>query len=116
MDRRCMGTRSNLYYADQKSRFYDEDFTKLANYMTKNEKTREKRSDGSKGKPRLKKTSYNHAKNMPLPEPKSQKTCTLAKRSKTQKGYYIANSYEGINPATGMRYRRYTLIRIHRRI
>lgn len=100
----------------KKGRFYDEDFTKLANYMTKNEKTREKRSDGSKGKPRLKEASYNHAKNMPLPEPKSQKLVRWQKEVKPKKGYYIANSYEGINPATGMRYRRYTLIRIHRRI
>lgn len=65
--------------------------------MTKNEKTREKRSDGSKGKPRLKEASYNHAKNMPLPEPKSQKLVRWQKEVKPKKGYYIANSYEGIN-------------------
>ena len=53
---------------------------------------------------------------MPLPEPKSQKLVRWQKEVKPKKGYYIANSYEGINPATGMRYRRYTLIKIHRRI
>lgn len=53
--------------------------------MTKNEKTREKRSDGSKGKPRLKEASYNHAKNMPLPEPKSQKLVRWQKEVKPKK-------------------------------
>ena len=101
MDRRCMGTRSNLYYADQKSRFYDEDFTKLANYMTKNEKTREKRSDGSKGKPRLKETSYNHAKNMPLPEPKSQKLVRWQKEVKTQKRLLHRKQLRGDQPGYG---------------
>lgn len=110
-----MGTRSNLYYADQKSRFYDEDFTKLANYMTKT-KNKRKTIGRKQRKTATKRSKLQPCEKYAVTRTEIPKTCTLAKRSKTQKGYYIANSYEGINPATGMRYRRYTLIRIHRRI
>ena len=51
------------------SEFYDEDFTRLGNYLTKSEKTREKKADGSPGKPRIREASYGHSRNMPLPEP-----------------------------------------------
>lgn len=50
-------------------KIYDEDFTKLAAYMTKDEHTREEKKDGTLGKPRLKESSYNTSRNMPLKEP-----------------------------------------------
>lgn len=63
----------------KKSRFYDEDFTKLANYITKNEKTREKRSDGSKGKPRFERSKLRPYPEYAVTRTEIPKTCTLAK-------------------------------------
>lgn len=100
----------------KKSRFYDEDFTKLSNYMTKDENTREKKADGTMGKPRLKGASYQTSRNMPLPKPDTKKLVRWKKEVKPKKGYYIARIYEGINPVTGYKYRRYTMIRLNRRI
>ena len=34
--------------------------------------------------------------------------------AETKKGYYMAHIYEGINPVTGFKYRRYTMIRYRR--
>lgn len=95
---------------------YDEDFTKLSNYMTKNQNTREKKLDGTFAAPRLKEASYNTSRNMPIPEPRPQKLCRWPREVKPKKGYYIARIHEGINPKTGYKYRRYTMIRLHRRI
>jgi len=53
---------------------------------------------------------------MPLKPPKKKKLARWPKEIKQKNGYYIAKSYEGINPATGFKYRRYTLIRLNRRI
>ena len=97
------------------SQFHDEDFSKLANYVTKDEHTTEKKKDGTDGKARLKESSYSSSRNMPLPEPKVDKLVRWKDEPKPQKGYYIANIYEGINPVTGYRYRRYTMIRVKRR-
>ena len=99
----------------RKSKFYDEDFTQLANYMTKDEYTVETKKDGNPGKPRLRETNYNISRNMPLPEPKVDKLHRWKEEPKPQKGYYIAAVYEGINPVTGYKYRRYTMIRLNRR-
>lgn len=96
-------------------RVYDEDFTLLASYMTKDEKTREKKQDGTKEKPRLKEASYNTSRNMPLPDPHVDKLERWKKEVKPKKGYYIINLYEGINPITGYKYRKYTMIRLDRR-
>lgn len=100
----------------RKSKLYDEDFTLLSNYMTKDENTREVKKDGTLGKPRLKGASYNTSRNMPLPEPKVDKLVRWKAEPKPRKGYYIAKSIEGINPVTGYKYRRYTMIRLNRRI
>lgn len=97
------------------SEFCNEDFTRLAAYMTKSEKTKEKKADGSLGKPRLREASYNHSRNMPLPDPEVDKLRRWKKEVKPKKGYYIARIHEGINPATGYKYRRYTMIRLERR-
>lgn len=99
-----------------KSKFYDEDFTKLANYMTKDENTREVKKDGTLAKPRIKEASYNTSRNMPLPDPKVDKLVRWKTEPKPKKGYYIASIHEGINPVTGYKYRRYTMIRLNRRI
>lgn len=94
----------------------EEDFKKLAEYITKDEKTRSKKKDGSAAKPRLKEASYSHSRNMPVPEPKTEKLKYWKKEIKPKKGYYIADMYEGINPVTGYKYRRYTMIKLDRRI
>lgn len=94
------------------SEYYDEDFTKLANYITKDESTIEYNKDGTPAKPRIKKASYNTSRNVPLPEPKVDKLVRWKSEVKPKKGYYMASIYEGINPATGYMYRRYTMIRI----
>lgn len=97
------------------SKYYDEDFTKLANYMTKDEHTAEEKKDGKPGKPRLSEASYNTSRNMPLPEPKVDKLRRWKEEPKPKKGYYIAKIHEGINPVTRYKYRRYTMIRLKRR-
>ena len=99
----------------QNDQVYDEDFTKLANYMTKDEHTTYMKEDGTEGKPRLKETSYSTSRNMPLPEPKTAKPIRWKKTVKPYKGYRIVRIYEGINPVTGYKYRRYTMIRTVRR-
>ena len=98
--------------AIKKSPFYDEDFTLLASYMTKSEKTVEKRKDGTKAKSKIRESSYWTSKNMPLPEPKPDKLIRWKKEVKPKKGYYIVRSHEGINPVTGFKYRRYTMVRM----
>ena len=100
----------------KKSKYYSEDFAELAGYITKSEHTREKKADGSEAAPRIKESSYSTSRNMPLPEPHKDKLERWPKEVKPKKGYYIARIHEGINPATGYKYRRYTMIRINRRI
>lgn len=97
-------------------KFYDEDFTKLAEYLTKDEYTREKRKDGTLGKPRIKESSYSHSRNMQLIPPKKDKLHRWKKEVKPKEGYYIARIWEGINPATGYKCRRYTMIRLNRSV
>lgn len=94
---------------------YDEDFTKLASYMTKDEHTVHEKKDGTAGKPRIREANYNISRNMPLPEPKPDKLLRWKKEAKPKKGYYIAHIYEGRNRVTGHRYRKYTMIRLESR-
>lgn len=96
-------------------KFYDEDFTELANYMTKDEYTREKKKNGEPGKPRIRGSNYNTSRNMPLPEPKKDRLVKWRDEPKPKKGYCIAKIHEGINPFTGYKYRRYTMIRIKKK-
>ena len=100
----------------KKSKFYDEDFTSLASYITKDEHSVETKADGTPGKPRLREASYNTSKNMPLQEPHVDNLVRWKKEVKPKKGYYIARIWEGINPKTGYKYRRVTQIRLNRRI
>lgn len=99
----------------RKSKIYDEDFTKLSNYMTKDEHTPYRKKDGTEGKSRIKESNYGTSRNMPLPEPKKVRLHRWPKEPKPKKGYYIVNNYEGINPVTGYKYRRYTMIRLDRK-
>lgn len=94
-------------------KIYDEGFEKLAAYMTKSETTREKRKDGEISRQRIKEANYSTSRNMPIPEPKEERLVRWKKEIKPKKGYYIAQCYEGINPVTGFKYRRCTLIRIY---
>ncbi len=96
------------------SQYYDEDFTKLANYITRDESVVEKKKDGSLAKPRISESSYNISRNMPVPEPKVDKLIFWKAEPKIPKGYYIYRIYEGINPVTGYKYRKYTLLRLGR--
>lgn len=65
----CFGTWTYSVEIRNDPKIYDEDFTKLAAYMTKDEYTREEKKDGTLGKSRLKESSYNTSRNMPLKEP-----------------------------------------------
>ena len=100
----------------KKSKYYSEDMAELAAYLTKGENTREKKADGTEAAPRIKEASYSTSRNMPLPEPRGKRLERWQKEIKPKKGYYIARMYEGINPVTGYKYRRYTMIRLNRRI
>lgn len=93
-------------------KLYDEDFTKLSNYMTKDEHTVEKKKDGSSSKTRIKEASYSTSRNMPLKKPKVDKLRHWKKYPKAKKGYYIVRIHEGINPVNGYSYRRYTMIKL----
>lgn len=97
-------------------KLYDEDFTKLAAYITKNEKTEELKEDGTPAKPRIKEASYNISKNMPLPEPKVDKLVRWKQEPESKKGYYLLRVIEGINPVTGFKYRRYTMAKLHKEV
>lgn len=99
----------------RKSRYYSEDLAELAAYLTKSEHTREKRADGTEAKARIRESSYSTSRNMPLPEPRKKRLARWPRDVKPRKGYYIARIHEGINPKTGYKYRRYTMIRLDRR-
>lgn len=100
----------------KQSKYYDEDFSKIAAYITKDEHSVDTKADGTPGKPRIREASYNTSRNMPLPEPHVDKLVRWKKEVKPKKGYYIARIWEGINPKTGYKYRRVTQIRLNRRI
>lgn len=90
---------------------YDEDFTKLASYITKDENTRYKKANGEYGRPKIKEANYNTSRNMPLPDPKPKRLVRWQEEPKPKKGYCIIRIHEGINPM-GFRYRRYTMVRL----
>ena len=94
------------------SDLFDDDFSKLASYMTKNENSIEYKQDGTPAKSKILEANYNTSRNMPLPEPRKDELRYWKKEVKPKKGYYILNLYEGENPVTKLPYRRYTMIRI----
>jgi len=79
--------------------------------MTKDEHTKEIKKNGAPAKPRLKETSYNTSRNMPLKKPHVDKLVRWKNEVKPRKGYYIISIHEGINQVTGFKYRRYTMAR-----
>ena len=95
-----------------KSKYYDKDMSQLAAYITKNERTVEKRKDGTAAKTRIRQALYSASKNMPLKKPKVKLLVRWRAKPQEKKGYYIAKCHEGVNPITGHRYRRYTMYRI----
>lgn len=95
-------------------KIYDEDFTKLANYITKDENTRYQKKNGEDGQPRIREANYSTSRNMPLPESKKKELVRWQEEVKPKKGYVIIRCHEGINPL-GFKYRRYTMIRIEER-
>ena len=87
------------------------EFAELAAYITKTPKTDK----------RLKETDYSASKNLPLPDPdiktyKHWKTWKDIEKVRIPEGFYLDKDsyFEGINPLTGYKYRRYTLLRIRR--
>lgn len=95
--------------------FGDDDMIRLSDYLTKDANLGEKNKDGIREKTRLKESSYNHSKNMQLPPVKKQKLKRWKEEVNPKKGYYISRIWEGINPYTGRKCRRYTMIRIERK-
>lgn len=95
-------------------KLYDEDFTRLAAYMTKDERTEGLRSDGAPAKPRIREASYSTSRNMPLTDPETEKLIRWKSEPLIRKGYFVTRIHEGINPVTGYKYRRYTLFKLHR--
>lgn len=96
-------------------KIYDEDFTKLASYMTKDEYSVIPKKDGTPGKPKIREANYNTSRNMPLPEPKEKILVRWQEEPKPPKGYQIIGLHEGINPVTGYKYRRYTMVRLDKK-
>lgn len=87
-------------------------FADLAGYITKTPET------ANKYKENLVETSYHTSKNLPVKEPEKKGLVRWPKKPREEKGFYLDKTsfYEGTNPATGRRYRYYTLTRINRRI
>lgn len=83
------------------------EFADLAAYITKTPDT----------DPRLKESAYHASQNLPVPEPERKVLTRWKKQPKPKPGYYIdkGSFHEGINQATGYKYRYYTMIRIKRR-
>lgn len=93
-------------------KLYDEDFSRLAAYMTKDENSKEKKKDGTYAKPRLKETNYNTSRNMPLKDPDIKNLLYWRKEVKPKKGYYIVSMYEGKNVFTGNKCRTYVMVQL----
>lgn len=110
-------TKGGIYLETIKDseKFGDDDMSRLAAYLTKDAHLGEKKEDGTREKPRLREASYGHSRNMQLPPVRKRKLRHWKEEIKPKKGYYISKLWEGINPYTGMKYRRYTMIRLERR-
>lgn len=94
-------------------KIYDEDFSKLASYITKTAGVGEKKKDGTVIQTQIKEENYGISRNMPIPEPTKKELARWKKEPKPVKGYYIAKLHEGTNPFTGYPYRHYTMIRLN---
>ena len=94
------------------------EFRKLAQYITKDEKTDKRWVEDGVLDHKISEASYSTSRNMPLPEPKVKKLYRWPKEPKPRKGFYIEKEsfFEGTNKCTGQPYRHYTMIRLNRRI
>lgn len=92
--------------------YEDGGFADLAGYITKTPETANEYGEN------LVETSYSASRNLPVKEPRERKLMRWPKKPREKEGYSLDKEsyYEGTNPATGCRYRYYTLIRINRRI
>lgn len=85
------------------------EFRELAAYITKTPKTDK----------RIKESSYSSSRNLPVKEPKKKEYLKWETWGEVRvpKGWYLDKEsfVEGVNPVTGFKYRRYTLIRINRK-
>lgn len=82
-------------------------FADLAGYIVKTPETARQYRES------LVETSYSRSRNLPVKEPEKQELAYWPKEPREKKGYYLdkASYYEGVNPATGCRYRYYTLVK-----
>lgn len=94
------------------------EFRKLAQYITKDEKTQAKWVEEGVLDHKIEEANYSTSRNMPLPEPKTKILYRWRKEPKPKKDFYIEKEsyFEGINKCTGQPYRHYTMIRLNRRI
>lgn len=93
------------------------EFKKLAQYITKDEKTQEKYVEKGVLDHKITEADYSTSRNMPLPDPKVEHLQRWPKEPKPKKGWYIVKEsiYEGENKVTGFPFRRYTMVRLERR-
>ncbi len=100
--------RPNYKYLDSSGQYKD-----LADYLIKEtSKTYKKNKEEGKGH----KQRYSCSRNLVMPEPKTEvvKANKWAEEPKAIKGYYVDKDtiFNGIDPFTGRKYQRYTLIEI----
>lgn len=83
-------------------------FADLAGYITKTPETANRYRES------LVETSYSRSRNLPVKEPERQELAYWPKEPREKKGYYVEKGtyHEGVNPATGCKYRYYTLVKI----
>lgn len=93
------------------------EFRRLAQYITKDEKTQAKYVEAGILDHKIMEASFMTSRNMPLPEPKVDKLKRWQEEPKPWKGWYIVKEtfYEGQNPKTGLRYRHYEMFRLERK-
>lgn len=93
------------------------EFRRLAQYITKDEKSQAKYLEEGILDHKITEASYSTSKNMPLPEPDVKKLDRWPKEPKVRKGFYLEKEsyFEGKNKFTHYPYRHYTMIRIERR-
>lgn len=101
---------------NRNDKIHDENFEKLANYITKSQYTQDVKKDGTPAKPRIKESNYGSSRNLVLKPPKIERLVRWKREPRAKKGYYISHCYEGINPVTGYKYRKTTMIKLDRRI
>ncbi|MCD8365152.1 MAG: hypothetical protein LUC83_04945 [Clostridiales bacterium] len=98
---------------------YDEDFLKLANYLTKgdgpnaqNDQPSGKKENADQNRPKI--SSYSCSRGLKVPETEVIVLNHYPSEPEIIDGYYLAHCYEGRNPITGKPYREYTLVRLQK--